>query len=116
MHREKYGTMPHPLLGVGVCNCDFDGPDFLEGQYKNCDYTNLHNMRRGDVVVQILDNKYPDCTLSFGSVIHCEGGVTSRKWYHPTVVSRMRNWHYSTVRDLENALKEHWLLMKAKAP
>ena len=106
-HREVYGRASHPLVSIGVCNCDFDGPEWVRKNHANTEgicADDLHIMRQGDVIVQLDPGAQESAGWGYGSVIH-EGGGISRLWFHPGKVEKMRNWYYAKVKDLEASLK-----------
>ena len=107
-HKRIHGKERHPLVGVRICKRSFNGPDYVERKYGSSG-DNVHVMKPGAVVVQVESECRTDFGWHIGSVIYSEGEVSRCKWYPPLSVQDMEDWHYPTVKKLDDDLKQHWL-------
>ena len=71
-HVERFGDFDHPIRSIGVCNVDFDGPEWMNspGEGVRTNPEDLHVLHRGDLVVEWTKPTSYIGSWSRGTVIH----------------------------------------------
>ena len=95
-HIELFGRRPHPVVGIHVCWLGFDGGAWAA---RNDPGSRYHNMRQGDILVEVGCAKSTSFGWSVGTLIS-GGEVVRDGWYPPAFVGPMPRGRLAKTEDL----------------
>ena len=118
-HRLLFERAEYPISGFGVCECDFDGPEWMNspGEGERTDPQQLHVLRRGDLAVWTVkaadlgggDGWVRGSIMSYWHRKEMGGSdVTRAKWMPASAIKRLDHYHFQGVYDLEGSLSTQW--------
>ena len=100
-HCELFGERPHPVLGIHLCRCRFDGDAWAAGEcaeYRSCRYLNL---KGGDILVEIECERDAAQGWALGFPV---GGRGRPGWYPPEYVTPLPRGHFRRCRNFHQNL------------
>ena len=110
LHSEQHGNIPHPLVDVKLCVANFDGPEWSRrNDDEGYNHEWLHNMVKGDIIMQITNIHSKDTEWQFGTILH-HGDATVSRWYNPKMATSMPKDYYPGVQDIAQSLTYQHML------
>lgn len=110
-HVLRHGGDRFPVMGVGRCVVDFDGPEWVganDPSWCHPDYTYL-DMRRGSFVLQLHRDSTEAQGWSYGSEVLLPNSESG--WFPPTAVSSQLgkdSWVHLVLRSLSAIPVSRW--------
>ena len=84
-HARMFGKHPHPIVGIQLCESEFDGHGWEDPNDPDSVYLKI---APGDILIQVFRGKEESQGWSFGSLVGT-GEPSLPGWYPPSCVSRL---------------------------
>ncbi len=105
-HIDQFGSRPHPVAGIHIAKCTFDGTAWAQMESSRWIYLHTH---QGDIVIEILSMKNATSEgWAYGTLIGGDGNSPSG-YYPPSYVTPMDKRYFASCRNLFSSLVKRYM-------